>query len=160
MNPTKKRYIAYMLPLLLCFLFWRPMYASASMPAEQIPTGYKVVPTEKLELLKSNSSKLAQKLAELQIKLEMLKTPSTELVEQLAKAEKELQLCKQELQSAKASLENAKSLQRRTLTSLEILEDKLEAERKLQARTEKRLKSQRDFWVFVAGIAALYGATK
>ena len=156
MSPTKKRYIAYMLPLLLCFLSWCPMYASASMPAEQIPTGYKVVPTEKLELLKSNSSKLAQKLAELQIKLEMLKTPSTELVEQLAKAEKELQLCKQELQSAKSSLASAKILQQETLNSLMDLENKIDAERKQQADREKRLRRQRDTWLFVAG-ACLIG---
>lgn len=160
MKPTKKHYIAYMLPLLLYLLFWQPMCASASTPVEQVPTGYKVVPIEKLELLRSNSAKLAQKLAELQLKLELLKTPSAELVKQLTSARSELELCKKELKSAKTSLENAKALQQRALTSLELLEDKIEAERKQQARTEKRLKNQRDFWIFLAGITAIIGAAK
>ena len=156
MNPTKKRYIAYMLPLLLCFLFWRPMYVSASMSAEQIQMGYKVVPTEKLELLKSNNDKLVLKLAELEQKLALLKTPSNELVEQLATAKNELQLCKKDLASAKLSLKSAKSLQEETQKSLVSLESKLDAERKQQANKETRLRSQRDTWLFVAG-ACLIG---
>ena len=139
--------------LFALFCFALPCLSAAPDP---IPAGYKVVPTEKLELLKSNSFKLAQKLAELQIKLEMLKTPSTELVEQLAKAEKELQLCKQELQSAKSSLASAKILQQETLNSLMDLENKIDAERKQQADREKRLRRQRDTWLFVAG-ACLIG---
>ena len=135
------------------FCFALPCLSAAPEP---IPVGYKIVPTEKLELLKSNNDKLALKLAELEQKLALLKTPSTELVEQLAKAEKELQLCKQELQSAKTSLESAKGLQQETLSSLMDLENKIDVERKQQADREKRLRRQRDTWLFVAG-ACLIG---
>ena len=145
-----------MLPLLLCLLLLAPTSASASVPVEPIPTGYKVVRTEKLDELKSNNDKLVLKLVELEQKLSLLKTPSAELVEQLAKAEKELQLCKQELQSAKSSLASAKILQQETLNSLMDLENKIDAERKQQADREKRLRRQRDTWLFVAG-ACLIG---
>ena len=121
MKPTKKRYIAYMLPLLLCLLLLVPTSASASVPVEQVPTGYKVVRTEKLDELKSNNDKLMLKLAELEQKLALLKTPSDELVEQLAIARNELHLCKQELKSAKSSLESAKALQEQTQKSLQNL---------------------------------------
>lgn len=133
-------------------------YASPCMSASpaEIPQEYKVVPTSKLELLRSNNTKLVQKLAELQMKLEMLKTPSAELVQQLATAKNELQLCKQQLKSAKNSLASAKSLQEQTLKSLQSLESKLDAERKQQANREKRLRRQRDTWLFIAG-ACLIG---
>ena len=155
MRLTKKRYIAYILPLLLCLLLLVPTSASASVPVEQVPTGYKVVRTEKLDELKSNNDKLVLKLAELEQKLALLKTPSDELVEQLAKAESELDLCKQELRSVKNSLESAKSLQQETLSSLMGLENKIDAERKQQADREKRLRRQRDTWLFVAGTCLL-----
>ena len=148
----KKIYFACMLVFAL-FCFALPCLSAAPDP---IPAGYKIVPTEKLELLKSNNDKLVLKLAELEQKLSLLKTPSDELVEQLAKAEKELQLCKQELQSAKSSLASAKILQQETLNSLMDLENKIEAERKQQADREKRLRRQRDTWLFVAG-ACLIG---
>ena len=148
----KKTYFACMLVFAL-FCFALPCLSAAPDP---IPAGYKVVPTEKLELLKSNNDKLALKLAELEQKVSLLKTPSDELVEQLAKAEKELQLCKQELQSAKSSLASAKILQQETLNSLMDLENKIDAERKQQADREKRLRRQRDTWLFVAG-ACLIG---
>ena len=155
MRLIKKCFTVCMLPLLLFLLLLAPMSASASVPVEQVLMGYKIVPTEKLELLKSNNDKLVLKLAELEQKLSLLKTPSDELVEQLAKAEKELQLCKQELQSAKTSLESAKSLQKETLSSLTDLEKKIDAERKPQANREKRLRRQRDTWLFVAGACLL-----
>ena len=148
----KKIYFACML-LFALFCFALPCLSAAPDP---IPAGYKIVPTEKLELLKSNNDKLVLKLAELEQKLSLLKTPSDELVEQLAKAEKELQLCKQELQSAKSSLTSAKILQQETLNSLMDLENKIDAERKQQADREKRLRRQRDTWLFVAG-ACLIG---
>ena len=148
----KKIYFACMLVFAL-FCFALPCLSAAPDP---IPAGYKIVPTEKLELLKSNNDKLVLKLAELEQKLSLLKTPSDELVEQLAKAEKELQLCKQELQSAKSSLASAKILQQETLNSLMDLENKIDAERKQQADREKRLRRQRDTWLFVAG-ACLIG---
>ena len=148
----KKIYFACML-LFALFCFALPCLSAAPDP---IPAGYKIVPTEKLELLKSNNDKLVLKLAELEQKLSLLKTPSDELVEQLAKAEKELQLCKQELQSAKSSLASAKILQQETLNSLMDLENKIDAERKQQADREKRLRRQRDTWLFVAG-ACLIG---
>ena len=147
----KKIYFACMLVFAL-FCFALPCLSAAPDP---IPVGYKIVPTEKLELLKSNNDKLALKLAELEQKLALLRTPSNELVEQLAKAEKELQLCKQELQSAKNSLASAKSLQQETLSSLMDLENKIDAERKQQADREKRLRRQRDTWLFVAGACLL-----
>ena len=142
--------------MLVSALFCFALPCMSAAPVEQVPTGYKVVRTEKLDELKSNNDKLVLKLAELEQKLSLLKTPSDELVEQLAKAEKELQLCKQELQSAKSSLASAKILQQETLNSLMDLENKIDAERKQQADREKRLRRQRDTWLFVAG-ACLIG---
>ena len=147
----KKIYFACMLVFAL-FCFALPCLSAAPDP---IPVGYKIVPTEKLDELKNNNDKLVLKLAELEQMLVLLKTPSTELVEQLAKAEKELQLCKQELQSAKTSLESAKALQEGTLSSLTDLEKKIDAERKQQADREKRLRRQRDTWLFVSGACLL-----
>lgn len=136
---------------LLCFAL--PCMSAA--PVEQVPTGYKVVRTEKLELLKSNNDKLVLKLAELEQKLSLLKMPSDELVEQLKVAKNELELCRRELASAKNSLVSAKVLQEQTQKSLQSLENKLEAERKQQANREKRLRRQRDTWLFVAGACLL-----
>lgn len=156
MRLIKKCFTVCMLvSALLCFAL--PCMSAA--PAE-IPQGYKIVRTEKLELLKSNNDKLVLKLAELEQKLSLLKTPSTELVEQLATAKNELQLCKKDLASAKLSLKSAKSLQEETQKSLVSLESKLDAERKQQANKEKRLRRQRDTWLFVAGAALVYGVTK
>ncbi|MGM9562118.1 MAG: hypothetical protein ACI3WT_07740 [Phascolarctobacterium sp.] len=139
--------------MLVSALFCFALPCMSAVPVEQVPTGYKVVPTEKLELLKSNNDKLVLKLAELEQKLALLKTPSTELVEQLTIAKSELQLSKQELASAKLSLKSVKSLQEETLNSLTSLEKKIDAERKQQANREKRLRRQRDTWMFVAGAA-------
>ena len=147
----KKTYFACMLVFAL-FCFALPCLSAAPDP---IPVGYKIVPTEKLDELKNNNDKLVLKLGELEHMLALLKTPSTELVEQLAKAEKELQLCKRELQSAKTSLESAKGLQQETLSSLMDLENKIDAERKQQADREKRLRRQRDTWLFMAGACLL-----
>ena len=147
----KKTYFACMLVFAL-FCFALPCLSAAPDP---IPVGYKIVPTEKLDELKNNNDKLVLKLAELEQMLALLKTPSTELVEQLAKAEKELQLCKQELKNAKTSLESAKALQEGTLSSLTDLEKKIDAERKQQADREKRLRRQRDTWLFMAGACLL-----
>ena len=147
----KKTYFACMLVFAL-FCFALPCLSAAPDP---IPVGYKIVPTEKLDELKNNNDKLVLKLAELEQMLALLKTPSTELVEQLAKAEKELQLCKQELQSAKSSLASAKSLQQETLSSLMNLEKEIDAERKAWADKEKRLRRQRDTWLFMAGACLL-----
>ena len=141
--------------MLVSALFCFALPCMSAAPAD-IPAGYKVVPTEKLELLKSNNDKLVLKLAELEQKLSMLKTPSDELVEQLATARNELHLCKQELRNAKNSLVSAKALQQETLSSLMDLENKIDAERKQQADREKRLRRQRDTWLFVAG-ACLIG---
>ena len=160
MKPTKKRYIAYMLPLLLCLLLLVPTSASASVPVEQVPMGYKVVRTEKLDELKSNNDKLVLKLAELEQKLALLKTPSAELVEQLAIARNELHLCKQELKSAKNSLESAKALQEQTQKSLQNLEKMIDAERQSNAKTQNRLRRQRTFWSRCAGFFAAVAITK
>ena len=143
--------VCMLVSALLCFAL--PCMSAA--PVEQVPTGYKVVRTEKLDELKSNNDKLVLKLAELEQKLALLKTPSNELVEQLATAKNELQLCKQQLKSAKKSLASAKSLQEQTLASLQSLESKLDAERKQQANREKRLRRQRDTWLFVGGACLL-----
>ena len=152
MKLIRKCFTVCMLVSALC-CFALPCMSAA--PVEQVPTGYKVVPTEKLELLKSNNDKLVLKLAELEQKLALLKTPSNELVEQLATAKNELQLCKKDLASAKLSLKNVKSLQEETQKSLQSLESKLDAERKAQANREKRLRRQRDNWLFVAGACLL-----
>lgn len=140
--------------MLVSALFCFALPCMSAAPAE-IPAGYKVVQTEKLELLKNNNDKLVLKLAELEQRLSLLKMPSTELVERLATAKSELELCKQDLASAKLSLKNAKALQEQTQKSLQSLESKLDAERELQARREKRLRRQRDTWVFVAGACLL-----
>ena len=152
MRLIKKCFTVCMLvSALLCFAL--PCMSAA--PVEQVPTGYKVVRTEKLELLKSNNDKLVLKLAELEQKLVLLKTPSNELVEQLSTAKNELELCRRELARAKNSLVSAKALQEQTQKSLQNLESKLEAERKQQANKEKRLRRQRDTWLFVAGACLL-----
>ena len=141
--------------MLVSALFCFALPCMSAAPVEQVPTGYKVVRTEKLELLKSNNDKLVLKLAELEQKLSLLKTPSNELVEQLAIAKNELELCKKELKNAKTSLESAKNLQEQTLASLQSLESKLEAEHKQQANREKRLRRQLDTGLFVAGACLL-----
>ena len=152
MRLIKKCFTVCMLvSALLCFAL--PCMSAA--PVEQVPTGYKVVRIEKLDELKSNNDKLVLKLAELEQKLALLKTPSNELVEQLVTAKNELQLCKQELKSARNLLASAKSLQEQTQKSLQSLESKLDAERKQQANREKRLRRQRDTWLFVAGACLL-----
>ena len=156
MRLIKKCFTVCMLVSAL-FCFALPCLSAAPDP---IPVGYKIVPTEKLELLKSNNDKLVLKLAELEQKLALLRTPSDELVEQLATAKNELELCKKDLASAKISLKSAKALQEQTQKSLQSLESKLDAERELQARREKRLRRQRDTWLFVAGAALVYGVTK
>lgn len=143
--------VCMLVSALLCFAL--PCMSAA--PVEQAPMGYKVVRTEKLDELKSNNDKLVLKLAELEQKLALLKTPSNELVEQLAKAEKELHLCKQELKSAKNSLVSAKALQEKMLSSLSLLEKKIDTERKAWTDKEKRLRRQRDTWLFVAGACLL-----
>lgn len=142
MNIIRRCFTACMLVSALC-LFASPCLSAA--PAE-IPQGFRVVPAEKLELLKSNNDKLVLKLAELETKLRLLKKPSTELAS-------ELQLCRKDLESAKLSLKNAKDLQERTQVSLEVLELKLEQEKRHQVKTEARLRRQRDTWLFVAGVA-------
>ena len=152
MRLLKKCFTVCMLVSALC-CFALPCMSAA--PVEQVPMGYKVVRTEKLDELKSNNDKLILKLAELEQKLALLKTPSNELVEQLATAKNELQLCKKDLASAKLSLKSAKSLQEETQKSLVSLESKLDAERKQQANREKRLRRQRDTWLFVAGACLL-----
>ena len=143
--------VCMLVSALLCFAL--PCMSAA--PVEQVPTGYKVVRTEKLDELKSNNDKLVLKLAELEQKLALLKTPSDELVEQLATARNELEQCKQELKNAKTSLESVKALQKETLSSLMNLEKEIDAERKQQADREKRLRRQRDTWLFVAGACLL-----
>ena len=141
--------------MLVSALFCFALPCMSAAPVEQVPTGYKVVRTEKLDELKSNNDKLVLKLVELEQKLSLLKTPSDELVKQLKAARNELELCKKDLASAKLSLKSAKSLQEETLASLQSLESKLEAERKQQADREKRLRRQRDTWLFVAGACLL-----
>lgn len=151
MNTIRKCFTVCMLvSALLCFA----LPCMSASPVE-IPQGYKVVRTEKLDALKANNDKLVLKLAELDTKLQLLKKPSAELVEQLAVARNELQLCKQELKSAKNSLASAKSLQEETLNSLMNLEKIIDAERKQQASREKRLRRQRDTWLFVTGAALI-----
>ena len=127
--------VCMLVSALLCFAL--PCMSAA--PVEQVPMGYKVVRTEKLDELKSNNDKLVLKLAELEQRLSLLKTPSTELVKQLKAARNELELCKQELRSAKNSLASAKALQKEMLNSLMDLEKKIDAERKAWADKEKRL---------------------
>ena len=141
--------------MLVSALFCFALPCMSAAPVEQVPTGYKVVRTEKLDELKSNNDKLVLKLAELEQKLSLLKTPSTELVEQLATAKNELELCKKDLASAKLSLKNAKSLQEEMLSLLMDLEKRINTERKAQADREKRLRRQRDTWLFLAGACLL-----
>lgn len=151
MSITKRCLTAFILSLALCCFALPCMSASPT----EAKTAYTMVPTEKLAELKSNNDKLVLKLAELEQKLSLLKPPSSELVEQLAIARNELELCKQELKSAKLSLKSARSLQEETQKSLVSLESKLEAERKQQANREKRLRRQRNTWLFVSGVCLM-----
>ena len=148
--------VCMLVSALLCFA--SPCMSAA--PVEQVPTGYKVVRTEKLDELKSNNDKLVLKLAELEQKLSLLKTPSDELVEQLATAKNELELCKQELRNAKNSLVSAKALQEQTQKSLQNLEKMIDAERQSNAKTQNRLRRQRTFWAICAGFFAAVSITK
>ena len=145
--------------MLVSALFCFALPCMSAAPAD-IPAGYKVVPTEKLELLKSNNDKLVLKLAELEQKLALLKMPSDELVEQLATAKNELELCKQELKNAKNSLVSAKALQEQTQKSLQSLEKMIDAERQSNAKTQNRLRRQRTFWAICAGFFAAVSITK
>ena len=150
-----------MLAPLFCFLLCLAVSVGCSVSqAAEIPTGYKVVRTEKLDELKSNNDKLVLKLAELEQKLSLLKTPSDELVEQLAIARNELHLCKQELRNAKNSLVSAKALQEQTQKSLQSLEKMIDAERQSNAKTQNRLRRQRTFWAICAGFFAAVSITK
>ena len=151
MSVIRKCFTVCMLVSVL-FCFALPCLSAAPDP---MPVGYKIVPTEKLELLNSNNDKLALKLAELEQKLALLKTPSDELVEQLATARNELEQCKQELKNAKTSRERVKALQKETLSSLMSLDKEIDAERKAWADKEKRLRRQRDTWLFLAGACLL-----
>ena len=148
--------VCMLVSALLCFA--SPCMSAA--PVEQVPTGYKVVRTEKLDELKSNNDKLVLKLVELEQKLSLLKTPSDELVEQLAIARNELHLCKQELRNAKNSLVSAKALQEETQKSLQSLEKMIDAERQSNAKTQNRLRRQRTFWAICAGFFAAVSITK
>ena len=150
-----------MLAPLFCFLLCLAVSVGCSVSqAAEIPTGYKVVRTEKLDELKSNNDKLVLKLVELEQKLSLLKTPSDELVEQLAIARNELHLCKQELRNAKNSLVSAKALQEQTQKSLQSLEKMIDAERQSNAKTQNRLRRQRTFWAICAGFFAAVSITK
>ena len=139
--------------MLVSALFCFALPCMSAAPVEQVPMGYKVVRTEKLDELKSNNDKLVLKLVELEQKLSLLKTPSAELVEQLATAKNELELCKQELK-------NAKRLQERTQKSLQSLEKMIDAERQSNAKTQNRLRRQRTFWAICAGFFAAVSITK
>ena len=150
-----------MLGPLLCFLLCLAVSVGCSVSqAAEIPTGYKVVRTEKLDELKSNNDKLVLKLVELEQKLSLLKMPSNELMEQLATAKNELELCKQELKNAKNSLVSAKALQEQTQKSLQSLEKMIDAERQSNAKTQNRLRRQRTFWAICAGFFAAVSITK
>ena len=157
MRLTRKCFTVCMLVSAL-FCFALPCMSAA--PVEQVPTGYKVVRTEKLDELKSNNDKLVLKLVELEQKLSLLKTPSDELVEQLAIARNELHLCKQELRNARNSLVSAKALQEQTQKSLQSLEKMIDAERQSNAKTQNRLRRQRTFWAICAGFFAAVSITK
>ena len=148
--------VCMLVSALLCFAL--PCMSAA--PVEQVPTGYKVVRTEKLDELKSNNDKLVLKLAELEQTLVLLKTPSNELLEQLVTAKSELELCKQDLASAKLSLKSAKALQEQTQKSLQSLEKMIDAERQSNAKTQNRLRRQRTFWAICAGFFAAVSITK
>ena len=157
MRLIRRCFTAYMLvSALFCFA----LPCMSAVPVEQVPTGYKVVRTEKLDELKSNNDKLVLKLVELEQKLSLLKTPSAELVEQLATAKNELELCKQELKNAKNSLVSAKALQEQTQKSLQSLEKMIDAERQSNAKTQNRLRRQRTFWAICAGFFAAVSITK
>ena len=148
--------VCMLVSALLCFAL--PCMSAA--PVEQVPTGYKVVRTEKLDELKSNNDKLVLKLAELEQTLVLLKTPSNELLEQLVTAKSELELCKQDLASAKLSLKSAKALQEQTQKSLQSLEKMIDAERQSNAKPQNRLRRQRTFWAICAGFFAAVSITK
>ena len=137
--------------LLLLWLFALPAIGWAAETPQQ-PT-YITIQTERWNELKNNNSALLMKLQEVELLLSTLQTPTNELRQQLAEAKAQLKKSQEALTLSGERLRNAESLQKETLNSLMNLEKILDAERKQQANREKRLRRQRDTWLFVAGAA-------
>lgn len=137
--------------LLLLWLFALPAIGWAAETPQQ-PT-YITIQTERWNELKNNNSELVMKLQEVELLLSTLQTPTNELRQQLAEAKAQLKKSQEALTLSNERLKNAESLQKETLNSLMNLEKILDAERKQQANREKRLRRQRDTWLFVAGAA-------
>ena len=144
--------------LLLLWLFALPAIGWAAETPQQ-PT-YITIQTERWNELKNNNSELVMKLQEVELLLSTLQTPTNELRQQLAEAKAQLKKSQEALTLSNERLKNAESLQKETLNSLMNLEKILDAERKQQANREKRLRRQRDTWLFVTGAFMIYGITK
>lgn len=144
--------------LLLLWLFALPAIGWAAETPQQ-PT-YITIQTERWNELKNNNSELVMKLQEVELLLSTLQTPTNELRQQLAEAKAQLKKSQEALTLSNERLRNAESLQKETLNSLMNLEKILDAERKQQANREKRLRRQRDTWLFVTGAFMIYGITK
>lgn len=144
--------------LLLLWLFALPAIGWAAETPQQ-PT-YITIQTERWNELKNNNSELVMKLQEVELLLSTLQTPTNELRQQLAEAKAQLKKSQEALTLSNERLRNAESLQKETLNSLMNLEKILDAERKQQANREKRLRRQRDTWLFVTGALMIYGITK
>lgn len=144
--------------LLLLWLFALPAIGWAAETPQQ-PT-YITIQTERWNELKNNNSALLMKLQEVELLLSTLQTPTNELRQQLAEAKAQLKKSQEALTLSGERLRNAESLQKETLNSLMNLEKILDAERKQQDNREKRLRRQRDTWLFVTGAFMIYGITK
>jgi PHD/YefM family antitoxin component YafN of YafNO toxin-antitoxin module len=144
--------------LLLLLLFALPAIGWAAETPQ--PSTYITIQTERWNELKNNNSALLMKLQEVELLLSTLQTPTSELRQQLAEAKAQLKKSQEALTLSNERLRNAESLQKETLNSLMNLEKILDAERKQQANREKRLRRQRDTWLFVTGALMIYGITK
>lgn len=148
-----------MLLLLLLFLLPASLGSAEKVPVN-LPPEHIAVPTAQWEELRSNNSKLAQKLAMLEMQISTLKTPSNELMQQLLHAKVELQKSQQELMSVQTSLDNAKALQNEMQKSLQMLTEQMALERKAERRTQRHLRHQRNFWMALAGGTVIYCLSK
>ena len=113
------------------------------------------IQTERWNELKNNNKELVMKLLGVELLLQTLNTPQTELQTQLAEAKAQVLKLQEALTLSEEKLKNAESLQKEMLSSLMDLEKKIDAERRAQAAREKRLRRQRDTWLFVAGACLL-----
>ena len=138
--------------ILLCSLFLCVCSSKALAQTAENSTGYKMIPIQQWEQLKSNSLQLELKLEEVKLQLEMLSEQSSEVKAKLMEAEKQLMISKQELENSNLSLASAKDLQQKARESLTELTNQIEAEREKNQQIQDKLRVQRTIAWIVAGL--------